>query len=120
MFTRDFLTGVRRKALRRKVWYSALDRVERGILSLASQIVDRVESKVLGVMLVKIMAKLRDAMKSEFVRLVEGYGVEAAKKLSVQASEWGNIFAYAWSYDLGFARYLALLNFNRPSGWGSL
>ena len=118
MFTRDFLLDIRRKALRRKVWYSALDRVERGILSLTSQIVDRVESKVLGVMLVKILAKLRDAMKSDFVRLVESYGVWTAKKLSVQASEWGNIFADAWSYDLGFARYLALLNMNRSSGWG--
>jgi len=118
MFTRDFLEGVRRKALRRKVWYSALDGVERGILSLTSRIVDRVESRVLGVEIVKILAKLRDAMKSDFVRLVEGYGVGTAKKLSVQASEWGNMLADAWSYDLGFARYLALLDTNKPSGWG--
>ena len=63
-----------------------MDRVERGILSLTSRIVDRVESRVLGVRLVKILAKLRDAMKSDFVRLVEGYGVRMAKKYSVQAS----------------------------------
>lgn len=118
MFTKEFLAGIRRKALRRKVWYSALDRVERGMLSLTSRIVDRVESKVLGVEIVKILAKLRDAMKSDFVRLVESYGVRMAKKLSVQASEWGNMFADVWSYDLGFARYLALLNVNKPSGWG--
>lgn len=118
MFTRDFLAGVRRKALRRKVWYNALDRVERGILSLTSQLVDRVESRVLGVEIVKILAKLRDAMKSDFVRLVEGYGVKMAKKISVQALEWGNMLAEAWSYDFGFARYLALLNANKPSGWG--
>jgi hypothetical protein len=68
-------------------------------------------------MLVKIMAKLRDAMKSDFVRLVEGYGVEMAKKLSVKASEWGNMFTDAWGHDLGFARYLALINMNKPSGW---
>ena len=118
MFTRDFLAGVRRKALRRKVWYSALDRVERGILTLTSRVVDSVESRVLGVELVKILAKLKDAMKSDFIRLVEGYGVKTMKKLSGQASKWGNMFADAWSYDLGFARYLALLHVNRPSGWG--
>ena len=44
MYTSSFLTEVRRKALRRGVWYGALDRVERGILSLAAQVVDRVES----------------------------------------------------------------------------
>ncbi|MHA1409160.1 MAG: hypothetical protein ACTSQY_02365 [Candidatus Odinarchaeia archaeon] len=95
-----------------------MDRVERGILNLTSRIVDRVESRVLGVMLVKILAKLRDAMKSDFVRLVEGYGVAMAKRLSVQAVEWENVFAEAWGYDLGFALYLTLINANKPSGWG--
>ena len=118
MFTRGFLAGVRRKALRGRVWYSALDSVERGILGLASRIVDRVESRVLGVMLVKIIAKLRDALKSPFVKRMETYGVDMAGKVAEQAVEWGYGEARGWAWGMGFARYLTVLDFYRPSGWG--
>jgi len=118
MFTRDFLAGVRRKALRRKVWYSALDRVERGILSLTSRIVDRVESRVLGVELVKIIAKLKEALKSPFVKRMETYGMDMAGKIAEQAVEWGDGEARGWAMNLGVFRYLTFLDFNKPSGWG--
>jgi len=118
MFTRGFLAGVRRKALRRRVWYSALDRVERGILSLTSRIVDRVESRVLGVMLVKIIVKLKEALKSPFVKRMETYGVDMAGKLAEQAVEWGYGDVRGWVMDMGFSGYLTLLDFNKPSGWG--
>jgi len=117
MFTRDFLAGVQRKALRSKVWYSALDRVERGILSLTSRIVDRVESRVLGVMLVKIIAKLKEALKSPFVKKMEIEGVKKARSISKRAVDWGDEAAKGWAWDMGFARYLTLLDFNKPSGW---
>ncbi len=32
--TRDTILGLRTRALRRRVWYSALDRVERGLWTL--------------------------------------------------------------------------------------
>ena len=118
MFTREFLVGWRRKALRRRIWYSSLDRLERGILSLAARVVDRVESEVLGVELVKILGKLRDALKSGFVRRVEEYGLGRAKVLAVQAFNWGYVGARLWASDLGFCRYLTLVDVNGPSGWG--
>jgi len=58
MFTSSFLSDMRRKALRKGVWYKALDALERGILSLTSRVIERVESAVLGVELVKIISKL--------------------------------------------------------------
>jgi len=117
MFTRDFLEGVRRKALRRKVWYNALDRVERGILSLTSQIVDRVESRVLGVELVKILAKLRDAMKSAFTRHVESYGFKRVVQLVEQAKAMRCERALEWLHDMCFIRYLAFIDINQPIGY---
>jgi len=118
MFTRKFLVGWRRKALRRRVWYSSLDRVERGILSLAARVVDRVESVVLGVVLVKILGKLRDALKGPFARKMETYGLEKARIISKTAVEWGHSAAVGWAHDFGFIRYLAALELNAPSGWG--
>ena len=114
MFNRDFLVKIRRKALRRKVWFSALDQVERGILSLASQILDSVKSRVLGVELVKIIAKLMDSMKSPFVKEMETYGLDQAKKLAEQAVEWGYEKARGWVMDPGFIRYVTLLKVHNP------
>jgi len=118
MFTREFLVGWRRRALRRGVWYGSLDRLERGILSLTARVVDRVESMVLGVEIVKILGKLRDALKCGFVRRIEEYGVEKAKERVHYARVWGNGAAEKWSYGWGFAIYLTVLDLNWPSGFG--
>ena len=118
MFASSFLVEMRRKALRRGVWYRALDRVERGILSLTARVVDRVESAVLGVILVKILRKLRDALKSGFVRRMEEFGLRRAKELTRQAVEWGYGAARGWAYDLCFVRFLTLIDVNKPTGFG--
>jgi len=118
MFTGRFLSSVRGKALRRGVWFRALDSLERGILTLASRVVDRVESAVLGVEIVKMLRKLNDAMKSEFVRRMEEYGAFQARKLAAQTAKWGNGTASEWASDIGLIRYLTLIDINRPSGFG--
>jgi hypothetical protein len=112
MFTSSFLTEVRRKALRRGVWYGALDRVERGILSLAAQVVERVESVVLGVELVKIVSKLNEAMKNRFQRRLESYGLGRALKVVEQALAWGYAATRGWLSDPGLARFLTFLSLN--------
>ncbi len=118
MFTGDFLADVRRRAFRGRVWYSALDSLERGILTLASRVVDEVRNTLLNVELVKIIAKLRDAAKSRFVRHVETFGIHRVREVRDQAYAWGDVAGGAW-VDMGFARYLAFLDFNQPRGWGS-
>ena len=62
-FSGDYLRSVRLAALRRRVWYRVLDRVERGIVDLTIVFVEKVQSQVLAKELVKILAKLRDASK---------------------------------------------------------
>jgi hypothetical protein len=74
--TADYLRDIRAVALRKRIWYRALDRLERGIVNLSIKLVDAVRSDVLLGELVKILAKLRDAAKSAFTRHIEGYGVE--------------------------------------------
>ena len=79
---------------------------------------DRVKSVVLGVELVKILGKLRDALKSPFVRKMETYGLEKARAISKIAVEWGHSAAVGWAHDFGFIGYLAALELNVPPGWG--
>ena len=119
MFTSNFLVEIRQEALRRGVWFKVLDRVERGMLSLTARIVDRVESVVLGIELAKIVRKLRDALKSGFVRRMEEFGQKRAREITSQAIVWGNKFAMRWVLDMGFARYLTIVDLNMPSGYGT-
>jgi len=117
VFTGHFLDDVRRKALRRGVWFKTLDRLERGILSLAAHLIDRVESEVLGVVLVKILRKLNDAMKSGFARCMESFGFRRARIVVGQAVTFGCVGARSWADDLGFVRYLTFIEVNSPIGW---
>ena len=118
MFTRDFLISVKRKALRKGVWYRSLDGIERGILSLAARVVERVDSAVLGVELVKIIAKLRDDFKGEFVKLMETFGFRRIKEIVGMAQLWGNYTAGTWGRDVGFVRYLTAMRLNSRGSFG--
>ena len=117
MFTRGFLEELRLKAIRRRVLYGALDGVERGILYLCTRVVDEVSSPVLGVQLVEIVRRLLEAMKSAFTRHVESYGVKRVVQLVEQAISLGYAVASEWLQDIGFIRYLAVLNMNQPIGY---
>lgn len=86
-------------------------------MSLTARLVDRVESVVLGVELVKILGKLRDAMKGGFVRRMEEYGFGRVRKLVDQSLAWGNEAARGWASDLNFARYVTLISMNDPLGY---
>jgi hypothetical protein len=107
-------------AIRKLVWYRALDPLERGILTLASRIIDEVRDSALGVELLKIIAKLKDATDSEFARHVYAFGVLQAKMISGYARDFGNQAAASWALDTGFARYLGFLDFNQVTGWSSI
>jgi len=106
------------RPVRWRVLYTALDGEERGYLYLAMRTVDRVRSVAVGRILVTILRKLRDALKSPFVRMVETFGLERAKRIAAQAVEWGYVKARGWASNLSFAKYLTIIDVNKPSGWG--
>jgi hypothetical protein len=114
MFTGKFLRNMWSRAKRKKILFSALDRVERGILYLTSKLVDRVKSLELGIEIVKILAKLQEAMKSGFQRYIESYGVEKAKEMIEIAESFGIIVNWL---DMNYVKYLALIAYNNPIGW---
>ena len=109
---------MKKKALRKGVWYRTLDRVERGIVSLTARLIDRVESEMLGVELVKILVKLMKALKSGFVRHMEVFGFGRVFELSRLAFEWGNSVAKGWVHDMGFVGYVSMMDLNQQTGFG--
>ena len=118
MFTRSFLKGLKRRALRQRLWYKALDSLDRGLFNLTCVVVDRVKSETLSRQILGIVLKLRDALKGEFVRLVESVGVARAWNAARKAVEWGNVGASMWKRDPGFARFHAVIEYHSPRGWG--
>jgi thermostable 8-oxoguanine DNA glycosylase len=117
MFTKVFLAGVRREALRKRVWYKALDSLERGILSIASKIIDSVRSMILDHQIVKIIAKLKSANKCDFIKHFERYGMERGRIIQSQAYSFGYVNASGLLKDIGFIKYLAFLDYHQPMGW---
>ena len=118
MLTRDFLQGWWRRALRRGVLFKVLDREDRGFLYLAMRAVDEVRSLRVVRILMRIIKRLRDALISPFARQVIEYGLRRVRALAALALSWGYEDAMDWVYDVGFARYVTLLEVYRPSGWG--
>ena len=117
MLNASFLVEVRKKAIRGRVWFKALDGLERGILSLSSRILDVVHSASLGVVLAEIVSKIEDALKSVFDRQLEGFGQARARVLVGYAVNLGHRDAERWLNDLGYARYITFLSLNMPIGW---
>lgn len=106
------LVRLRVKARRRGVWFTALSRVERGLIDLTIKVVEKVRSFILARSLIDIIKKLMDAMESEVARLMKAVGLPRAQKLSNVAQGWGNKVARFWANDLGFIRYLAVMQKN--------
>lgn len=108
---RALLVKLRQKAQRRRVWFR-LKRVERGLMDLAIKVVERVRSLVLARSLTCVIKKLMEAMESEVARLMRTVGPRLARRLSEIAQGWGNKAACLWAVDLGFVRYLAVMQKN--------
>jgi len=117
MFTSTFLRGVIKKALRNGLWYKVLNELDRALLVLTSRTVDVVRSVTLGIVIVKILAKLKKASKSSFVRYMECFGVMEAKKIAAQAIAFGRSEAESWAHDMGFVRFLTVMKINSPMGF---
>ncbi len=105
--TREGLVGWKTRALRKRVWFRVLDRVERGLVDLTIRWVDRVKSGMLARVLLRILVKLARAMEQGMGRVLV-VGRELALRASCLAVEWGNSQAYAWRYDESFWRALGL------------
>ena len=102
------LVEAKKLALRRRVWFTALSRVERGIIDLTVKCVDTIKSGKLAKVVTAIISKLECAIESVADKLVRTVGLHLARKISSIAVEWGNHSAYMWSEDRSFARFLVL------------
>src|SRR6266849_2590010 len=103
--TRDFLVGMKTRGLRRRVWWWALDRMERGLVDLTIRWVDKVRSERMTETLMRILEKLAQALETGIERvLARGRGL--AIRASSIALEWGNGSAFYWRFEQAFCNAL--------------
>jgi len=112
LFSVAKLVRVKQFALRRRVWFRVLSRVERGVLDLTVRYVNNVKSALLAKVLTAIMEKLALATESIVERMVRSFGSAQASKVSEVAVRLGNRSAWKWALDSRFARFLAVMHMN--------
>src|SRR2546428_3537579 len=91
----EVLVGLKTRGLRRRLWYSTLSRIERGLVDLTIRWVDKVRSGRLTETLVRILAKLAMALETGMGRVLMR-GRILAMKASELAVGWGDRSAYSW------------------------
>jgi len=114
MLTGAYLRYWWRRALRKGILHKVLDGGERAYLYVAMKAVEVVRSLTVARILMGIIRKLRDALLTPFMRAVLGPGLQRAGSIAQRAVEWGYEGALSWAWDLGFARYLAVMEMNTP------
>src|SRR6266704_3856657 len=103
--TREVLIGIKTRGLRRRVWYWALDRMERGLVDLTIRWVDKVRSGRMTETLMRILEKLAQALETGMGRVL-GRGRVLALRASELAVEWGSGAAFYWRFEREFANAL--------------
>ena len=108
--TREYLTKLKLKAVRRGVWFRDLKQEERRLLELTMQVVKKVHSFLLAKIVSRIVGKLCESMKSRIFRLMRTEGRNMAETVSNIATNWGYRAAKSWAKDRGFMQYLVVNN----------
>lgn len=112
--TKERLCEIKRRAIRRGVWFTVLSKLERACVDVTIRVVDKVRSLFLAKLLTRIAKKLSDAMENKIARLIREVGHQLALKISQIAHAWGHSSAAQWLTDLKFIRYLAIIKLNNP------
>ena len=108
------LALLRRRALRKGVWFKALSPIERSIYDLTMRAVSTIRSEKLLKALRAIVDKLREALESPVSILTRTVGCQLASQIARIAYSWGHPKALEWGLDERFARFLAICYMNIP------
>jgi hypothetical protein len=117
------LARLMRKGWRAGVLYRCLKKSEYELVKLVIKLLDRVSSLLLARVLAPMIRKLLEALQGtpklmihvlgEVNYWMRKEGRSLAEKISRVAQRWGNKSAYKWPRDIGFIKYLTIMNLPR-------
>jgi hypothetical protein len=105
------LEAVKRTALQKRVYFRALQPLERAVLDLSIRLRVTAKSRALLNIISTIVSKISNALMS-FTERLEVLGRPLARRMAALAYEWGNREALKWASDPGYIRYLGLLAYS--------
>jgi len=100
--------NTRTRAVRQRVWFRVLSRVERGIVDLTIRCVERIKSRVLARIVSTIVAKILTRLPPSFLETAMRVGRDLADEISEIARAWGNMNASRWRQNCDFIRFLGV------------
>jgi hypothetical protein len=106
--TRQDLVKIKSKALRTRVWFRVLSKVERAIIDLTIKCVEKVRSTVLATTISAIVNKILQSLEEGFITRAERVGHGIAEKLCALGEIWGNEACSTWKCDKCFIRFLGV------------
>jgi len=102
-----YLSALRARALRQRVWFKALTKLERGLVDLTIRIKRQIRSEGLLKVLLPICEKLQTALMG-FKERLRALALPHALRLAQLASRWGHKEAYMWPYDPDYLEYIGM------------
>jgi len=105
---RKDLAKIKSRALRARVWFRALSKVERAILDLTIKCVENVRSRVLEGTISTIISKILQSLEDAFLVRAERIGRDIAETLCAIAERWGNKASSTWECDKCFIKFLGV------------
>lgn len=107
ILSRAGLIQLRRRAIRRGVWFRKLTKLDRATVDLTILCVEKVRSPILSRVLATIACKIMKTLRSSYLEVIQ-LGQRLAFKVSELAESWGYHEALVWRDDRNFAIYLGL------------
>jgi len=103
---------IRLRALRTRVWFKALSKVERAIVDLTIKCIERIRSNVLARIISTIVSKLLESLEEGFMKRAERIGCKIAERLCTLSERWGNKSCSTWKRDKCFVQFLGVNTLN--------
>lgn len=116
MLTVNYIRQLRKKAMRKRVWFQHCSSLDRGIINLTLKTVNRVRHGLLSDILHEIIQGIKAHTQSSYLRHVAIYGKTKAVELVEQSRKLG-IGGQEWTREPEFPRFLAMIDYNNPPGW---
>jgi hypothetical protein len=106
------LTKLKKKAIRRGVWFTVLRRIDRALIDLTIKVSDKIRSYSLAKSILIIARKVQEAFQGKLAHRIKEIGIPLTRKLGLLAQNWGNKSARKWVNNANFAWYLTITKIN--------
>lgn len=105
----DTLMVLRKKAMRKGIWFQSLSLEDRILASLIQRHVKIVKNTTLATVIARILGKLLFAIKNSFLDRLVMAGRPIAEAVALKAYNFGNKDALDWMNDLNYIKYMGLM-----------